>query len=225
MTLSSAYEATYEQLLAVLSRHCEALPPDVCLHWPMHQPSYTGRLLAIGQAPNGWLVDTPACDLRTEARRRELLAETRGFSEAERAFDWMRLRVRTRPFWKLVDVAMEALGLTLDQIAWSNLAKAAPDGGNPTGVLLTSQLELAGRLLRREVEELEPEIVLVISGRGYTEPFMTTAGYNVGWVRRGACQFDGMLDGRRWVVVSHPGTFAYRFEASRLAVVEALSRS
>lgn len=99
--------------------------------------------------------------------------------------------------------------LDLDEVAWSNLAKIAPArGGNPWGALLGAQHELGGQLLRREVRELDPELVLVVSGRGYLEPFLTGAGLSPAWSRAGARQFDGQLDGRRWLVVNHPGTFA-----------------
>jgi hypothetical protein len=80
-------------------------------------------------------------------------------------------------------------------------------------------------MLRLEVAELDPEIVLVVSGRGYAEPFLAGAGLAPEWDRRGALQFDGMLDGRRWIVVSHPGTFAHRYDASRSALLAALSAS
>lgn len=135
----------------------------------------------------------------------------------------MRPRVWSRPFWKLARVAMDGMGLELDEIGWSNLAKVAPAAGrNPGGELLWRQHRLGGELLRLEVEELDPEIVLVVSGRGYAEPFITGAGLAPAWSRRGALQFDGRLDGRRWIVVSHPGTFAHRYEASRGAVLDAL---
>ena len=78
-------------------------------------------------------------------------------------------------------------------------------------------------MLKQEVAELDPEIVLIVSGRGYAEPFIREAGLAPEWDRRGALQFDGSLDGRRWIIVSHPGTFAHRFEASRTALEGALA--
>jgi hypothetical protein len=225
MTLSATYERTYDRLLQLLGGKCAALPTDVCVHWPMHQPTYAGKLLVVGQALNGWMEGGPTCGLADEQTRRSLLAETRLRSESTTAFDWMRPSERARPFWRLADIAMNDLGQSLDQIAWSNLAKVSPAmGKNPTGEFLWSQHELGGQLLRQEVEELNPELVLVLSARGYTAPFLQGAGFEPAWDRRDALQFDGVLDGRRWLIVSHPGTFAYRFEASRLALVDALGR-
>jgi hypothetical protein len=117
---------------------------------------------------------------------------------------------------------MELCDVELRQIAWSNLAKVAPaEGRNPWGSLLDYQIQIGGRLLRQEVLELDPAVVLVVSGRGYAAPFLNAAGFDVPWRRDGALQFDGQLDGRRWVVVNHPGTFAKRLEESRGAVQRA----
>lgn len=224
--LSPAFEAAYDQLLVELAEYHQAMPDEVCLHWPMHEPSYSGRLLVVGQALNGWgHMRVPADFADAEVRRRELAA-TRRSSEKDGAFEWMRPRVWSRPFWKLARVAMTAMDLRLDQIAWANLAQVSPaEGGNPGGELHWRQHRHGGELLRLEVEELDPEVVLVVSGRGYSEPFISSAGLAPAWSRRGALQFDGTLDGRRWIIVSHPGTFAHRYLASRTALLEALSRA
>jgi hypothetical protein len=135
----------------------------------------------------------------------------------------MRARVWSRPFWKLAQLAMGSLDQKLDQIAWSNLAKVAPAAGlNPHRELLWSQHRLGGALLRQEVTELSPDLVVLISGRAYAEPFLRDAGLAPEWDRRGALQFNGVLEGRRWIIVSHPGTFAHRYEASSNALELAL---
>jgi hypothetical protein len=189
----------------------------------MHTSSYSGRLLVIGQALNGWMVKGLAESLGDSATRTRILAEARYHSEAENAWDWMWPQPWSRPFWKLARTAMDYLSLELRQIAWSNLAKVAPPKGNPRGALIEGQWELGGRLLRQEVKELDPELVLVISGRGFTAPFLSHVGIDPKWSRDGARQFDGSLDGRRWLIVNHPGTFADRFRASKAAVESALT--
>jgi hypothetical protein len=222
--LSPAFEAAYDRLLVELAEQADVLPNLVCLHWPMHEPSYTSRLLVIGQALNGWGHEGAPADFADAGERQRQLAATRNSSEKEGAFRWMRPRVWSRPFWKLARGAMDDLGLSLDQIAWANLAQVSPAaGGNPAGELQWRQQRHGGEMLRLEVDELNPEIVLVVSGRGYAEPFIAGAGLAPDWSRRGALQFHGILDGRRWIIVSHPGTFARRYEASRSALLEALT--
>jgi hypothetical protein len=222
--LSPAFERSYDMLLSELAQHADSLPDLVCLHWPMHEPAYTGRLLVIGQALNGWGHEGAPSDFAAADERRRQLAATRRSSEKDGAFGWMRPRVWSRPFWKLARVAMDDLGLRLEHIAWANLAQVAPAaGGNPGGELHWRQHRHGGEMLRLEVDELDPEVVLVVSGRGYAEPFLAGAGLDPLWNRRGALQFEEKLDGRRWIVVSHPGTFAHRFDASRSALLEALA--
>ena len=221
--LSRDYEATYDRMLQNLGGRCADLRDSVCLHWPMHQPTFTHRLLVVGQALNGWTVEGPECGLSDAPVRAPLLDYTRRCSEAANAFCWMSPRVWSRPFWKLARVAMDAYGLSREEIAWSNLAKVAPAAGkNPNRELLWRQHELGGRLLRQEVEELDPDLVLIVSDRGYAEPFLSGAGLSPAWQRRGALQFDGMMGGHGWLVVSHPGTFAHRYESSRAALAGAL---
>jgi hypothetical protein len=132
-------------------------------------------------------------------------------------------RVWTRPFWKLARVAMDHLDQDLRDIAWSNLAKVAPAAGkNPTRELLWSQHRLGGALLGLEVAELDPAVVLIVSGRSYSQPFLDHAGVDASWERRGALHFSGSIAGRKWIIVNHPGTFAERYETSRAAVEAAL---
>ena len=203
--LSPAFEAAYDRLLQHLGSRWQGMPDRVCVHWPMHEPSYTGRLLVIGQALNGWMHVVAPRDFRDPEVRVRLLSETRETSERDGAFGWMRKVVWSRPFWRLARVVMDRMDLKLNQIAWSNLAPVAPgDGGNPVGELLERQHRLGGELLRRQVQELDPDLVLVVSGRAYAEPFLRGAGLEPAWVRRGAMQADDRLDGRRWIVVNHP---------------------
>lgn len=223
--LSGEYESLYSTLLERLGEVCHEMPDEVCFHWPMRAPSYSGRLLVVGQALNEWMVDGPTCSLVDPSRRKAVLAKTRATSESASAWSWMWPEPWSRPFWRLVRGVMRHQDLDLDEIAWSNLAKVAPArGGNPWGKLLDAQHEIGGELLRREVRELDPDLVLVLSGRRYLEPFLRGAGLSPSWVRDGARQFDGQLDGRRWLVVNHPGTFARRLDASLAAVEEALAR-
>ena len=118
---------------------------------------------------------------------------------------------------------MDSMNLELEQIAWSNLAKISPGRGTPKGALLSEQHVQGGELLKMELSELDPSTVLILSARGYLDPFLDGAGIRPGWAGRdGALHFDGQVEGRRWIVVSHPGTFVYRFKATAQAVSRAL---
>jgi hypothetical protein len=225
LPLSAAFEEAYDELLALLGHHHAKLPDLVCCHWPTYQPSYAGDLLVVGQALNGWVVEAAPSTWRDAGFRRATLAEARRYGESPNAFLWMSPRVRSRPFWRLVDIVLSRANLRLEQIAWSNLAKVAPAAGrNPGRELLWSQHRLGGEVLRREIEELSPRLVLVISGRGYAEPFLSAAGIRPQWHAGFGLQFAGPIEGRDWIVVGHPGTFASRYAASADALSGALDR-
>lgn len=74
-------------------------------------------------------------------------------------------------FWSVVRATTEALyqnnlkkGEWTKHIAWTNLAKLAPvSGGNPKGDNWRVQIELAPKILEKELKELEPTHILVIA--------------------------------------------------------------
>ena len=225
--LSQDYQDEYDALLSRISRLCGGgpeVPTDVCAHWPMHTQKYTGRLLVVGQALNGWMVMATTCSLADEVVRADTLARTRSTSESSNAWDWMWPAPWGRPFWRIAQLAMDSMNLELEQIAWSNLAKISPARGkNPKGALLSEQHVQGGQLLKKELSELDPATVLILSARGYLDPFLDGAGIRPDWAgREGALHFDGQVEGRRWVVVSHPSTWAYKFNATARAVSKAL---
>src|SRR5689334_19808474 len=104
--LSRDFEGAYDDLLAHLGRNCQRLPELLCCHWPTYLPAYRGDLLVLGQALNGWIVEAAPCDWLTAEARRATLVEARRYGESPNAFTWMSKRVRSRPFWRLVDLGL-----------------------------------------------------------------------------------------------------------------------
>lgn len=66
-------------------------------------------------------------------------------------------------------------------IIWSNVAKIGSREGNPEGILLSAQKDLAERTMRREIEEYDPVLVVFATSkyagdvikRALTSPMMT----------------------------------------------------
>jgi hypothetical protein len=103
-----------------------------------------------------------------------------------------------------VDPASRDDPLWSSRLAWSNLAKLAPaEGGNPGGPLLEVQRELGPGLIDREVHELRPRRVLVLTGRSWFEPFARGTGLEVEW-RDGLVQGVVRERARTWVIAGHP---------------------
>lgn len=218
--LSSAYEDRYIELLARVAASSRIHPRELALFWPKVGASYVGDLLVIGRAVNGWI---DRWDLDEPSDPRALAAMARATAEGTVNGDqlgwildrWKRrdggYDTATSQYWQSVrEVTLEGHpereANWPTHIAWTNLGKLAPwAGGNPGSRLLAIQRELCPALLRREVDELAPRLVVVLTGRWWFEPFAETLGLAVDW-RDGLVEGVAEESGRRWVVAVHPMT-------------------
>lgn len=60
------------------------------------------------------------------------------------------------------------------KIAWSNICKIAPNGGNPSDSLWRAQKNSLSAIIQREVELLSPELIVLITGNTvvhYSDPW------------------------------------------------------
>lgn len=64
-------------------------------------------------------------------------------------------------FHRLTGISQE---FGLEGGIWSNVAKIGSKKGNPSGLLLSAQADLAERTLRAEVEEYQPELIFFVAG-------------------------------------------------------------
>jgi len=219
--LPSAYEAEVVRILTALGAAEGVGPTELTGFWPRVGHAYARRLLVIGRAVNGWIDQVTVDELgrpggperfaavmRSTAERPDGCAmvwvtdawgRPGGYSTARSAFWRMTRRVLAHVDPESVDDALWS-----GRLAWSNLMKVAPwAGGNPGGATLAVQRELGPGLLAREIEAFRPEVVLVLTGRWWFEPFAIGLGLDVDWR-------DGLLEGvaddgaRRWLIAPHP---------------------
>ncbi len=123
-------------------------------------------------------------------------------------------------FWRVT----KALRATIDptpmaddwasDVAWGNLYKLAPtfakdvmsEGANPISSLQDLQRAPCIELLRQEVAESNPRVVLVIAGRDWYQPFADGLGLSL--VERGGARHvrDVAIDseGRKWIFTNRP---------------------
>ena len=81
-----------------------------------------------------------------------------------------------RPFFNLLYYfAWEFYGDSwIKKVAWSNICKIAPDGGNPSDSLWNAQKAILPAIIKKEVELLSPEIIVLVTGNTavhYAEPW------------------------------------------------------
>ena len=221
-SLSQEYEAQYVRLLDRAARG-NVQPRYLAVFWPMIGHRYAGELMIIGRAVNGWMIRWLIGDDRSTAA---VAATARRHSKRDGDTDplaWVPASAGGRAdgynsnrsaFWQTPRhlLRLERGGELSDWtsgLAWSNLAKLAPEpGGNPRGELFDLQVQYGPDLIRQEVRELRPERVLVMTGRGWFEPFARRLEIDVRWLdgRNLAVEGAGAGVGAKWVVTPHPMT-------------------
>jgi hypothetical protein len=219
--LSSEYEASYDWMLSAIAA-APGVPEDpLAVFWPMIGHAYQRQLMVIGKAVNGWIDDVQAVELTDPVARENILRAARRTSEGEESsrMRWVTASwgnpggysTARSAFWRHIRAVLAAVdaGSSHDpewssRLVWSNLAKLAPaGGGNPGGPLLEVQRRFGPELLKREIEELQPLRVLVLTGRWWFDPFVEALGLPVEW-RTGFVQGVASDGSRRWVIASHP---------------------
>ncbi|MBL4844226.1 MAG: hypothetical protein JKY65_01760 [Planctomycetes bacterium] len=226
MAMSKGYETSFRTMLGAVGRGRRIRHPEIDAFWPMKGHRYQGELLVLGRAVNGW--DTTFCqaDLARLSSRERIVRRARDASEANRAdacpMLWVtslrgqrgRYNTNTSAFWRVIRRVQAGLGVDPDctdhwpsHMAWSNLYKLSRGGsGNPGAILCRAQMNngLPG-VIRRELDELSPKRVLVLSGRDWFEPFASALNLKVRW-RGGYVVGAASEPGRRWVIAEHPQT-------------------
>jgi hypothetical protein len=217
--LPSDYEAAYLELLGRVAATPRIRPRELALFWPKVGRAYTGDLMIIGRAVNGWI---DRWDLDQPADLPGLAATARATGEGTVDGDQLGCVIArwgardggydtaSSQFWTATrEVTLGGRDQRDDWpslLTWTNLAKLAPWGRrNPGGTLLRIQRELGPALLRREVALLAPRRVLVLTGGWWFGPFADALGLHVDW-REGLVEGVADEPGRRWVIAVHPMT-------------------
>jgi hypothetical protein len=220
--LSADYARSYERLLAAVGARSDVEPDELALFWPMVGHAYRGELLVVGRAVNGWIDRVIVEQLRSADERIRLtqLARQTSLGDGSCPMGWVTWRwgrgggeysTARSAFWRHIRAVLASVDPASRQdadwssrLAWSNLAKLAPwAGGNPGGSLLDVQRSIGPELLRREVADLAPKRILVLTGRWWFEPFAEALGLRVEW-RDGLVAGVADEQGRRWVIAAHP---------------------
>ena len=126
------------------------------------------RLMVVGRAINGWDNNVNKC------------IESEMFSAANP--DIVKYIIdtygSTSAFWRITRSVVESLGLAgvddwYDNLEWNNLYKIGPSGGgNPKERLCQAQFKLCNKILKHEINTLQPEYILFITGWWFN-PFVS----------------------------------------------------
>lgn len=163
-------------------------------------------LMVYGRAVNGWddglSHDCISDDKELEAYTLKLLAGTNKMeecplhwaSEPSEAYNPNRsafLRVSKR----IAGHACPGRNPWHSEISWSNLYKVAPArGGNPGGRLQKLQFPICMKLLRLELKNHRPQLVLFVTGMNWVERFLDGLGVEGAEMKNEFVKYVGKLE-------------------------------
>lgn len=147
-----------------------------CVQWGMNFPQEPNQgILFVGRATNGWVAQGE--DLET------LFGDSDSSIFArEDQMQWVENAEGNREgynsnrsaFWRVIkQVAQHYYSDNWSSyIAWSNVCKVAPQGGNPNDSLYYAQLEDCKKILKTEIEVLSPKFVIFLTGENWAVDFL-----------------------------------------------------
>ena len=148
-------------------------------------------LLIYGQATNGWSSKFTVGDVRNKLD--EIIKHSISESQEEGSncsLEWINEHWTNKEYnlfrsffrnvtYKSVKSFYNRTDANWNNIiAWSNLMKIAPvNGGNPNQEEINAQIEYASKLFKKEIEDLAPKNVLIMTNlKKWAEPVLTGAG-------------------------------------------------
>lgn len=212
MTLiADLYRQLVEKCHADRARYSESY---LCLFAMGIGTRFSGKLLVVGRATNGWgngfsKDDPESCRRVTESFIPTIGSET---------LDWVtrhwgatdKYNTRKSQFWRVSRMLARSIASDsddcIDHVCWSNLYKVAPDGGNPSSPLMSVQFDRCAEILRSEIESSKARNVVFLTGEGWAKPFLArlnlknqvaTADYHL-------VAFGASAGGVKYVVGQHP---------------------
>lgn len=176
-SIAEAYRSLIEECHTSRNRYSESY---LCVFAMGVGRKYSGKLLVVGRATNGWGNGFSKHDLEDCRRLADSFIPTIGSEN----LDWVtrhwgatdKYNTRKSQFWRVSRMLAKRLASDsedcIDHICWSNLYKIAPDGGNPSSRLKTVQFERCADVLLSEIEASKAQNVVFLTGYGWARPFL-----------------------------------------------------
>lgn len=175
---------------------------------------FSGKLLVVGRATNGWKNGFSKEDAE-DCRR---LSDSLQTSIATENLDWVtqhwgatdKYNTRKSAFWRLAKMLARRIASDsedcIDHICWSNLYKIAPDGGNPSIRLMNAQFERCADVLRAEIATTQAENVIFLTGYHWARPFLEKLDISNPLPSKASkfVEFAASIRGVRYIVGQHP---------------------
>lgn len=138
-------QSIYDEMCELLSNKAEDFEEKYCIFHTCVGHLYEKadkRIVFYGRATNGW-------------------------DEDDNPGIFTIVKCKRSPFFRLINrIANELFPQNpVESIVWSNVCKVAPrKGGNPSQKCYEAQLPFDGKILRKEMEILSPDVMIFITG-------------------------------------------------------------
>ena len=185
----------------------------LCTFFPQagkNYPQASCRILVVGKAVNGWCKDSTDPHIET-------LFSPKGIVNRPDEMVWItkpwdstqsdEYNTRKSAFWRVIKGVSTRVCQKEDWwnwIAWNNLYKRAPSkGGNPSAKLRKKQLTLCKEILDKEIELLNPAIIIFFTS-GWETPFLPkeTPNKEISWGKYRLKMFQ--YQNRTYIQTVHP---------------------
>jgi len=197
MKLSNDYKKLFAELQPSFKNHIASTryaEKKYTLFFPMVGPLFEmgSDLMVVGRACNGWIEGWDCLERESD----EVTGRSISVSE-DKPMQWVLDRwssdyaqshpddtcnIKRSSFWR----AIRKLALRTNQcderdwalhLVWSNVMKISPyQSGNPNNTEWYAQLDLCKELFRRELAELKPKHVLLITAESWGADFVSSLG-------------------------------------------------
>lgn len=204
-------------------------PRKLTVFLPLKGDRYSGKLMIVGRAVNGWRTtfdfDEPQ-KLRTPQEIAEDVYKKSIGGDGKCPMSWVsdlwreqkdKYNTKRSAFWRVTRGIVEGLGIAKvnddtwpSHLVWSNLYKVSPDkGGNPSNKLCDIQWDGCLSLLKAELEEYRPERLLFYTGWNWARSFLSELAPHIEPVRGNYVKATGKVEVAsgvmsRVVVAVHP---------------------
>ena len=189
--LRETLKPLYAELLPLISTEHKVCP--FCLQWGHDFPKgkNTG-ILFVGKATNDWGSDSRDIEvIFGNAPERKFAKEDQMvWVENRMTLSYVKLNggynARRSAFWRLIKNLTQSIYKNdpwYSKIAWSNLYKVNPRGGNPNAKLKSDQIVVCKKILSKEIEVLSPKFVVFLTSDWESE-FIKNLNHNeeIKWI-------------------------------------------
>lgn len=213
------------EILSDLGKQASSLPEsEITGFLAMKGQTYSGALMVVGRAVNGWTDGILPRDLCAPgfidcyATRVQKSVAGNGDCPMRWITDGWGARegynTKRSAFWRTIRTVVQDLNITNvedagwpSHLVWSNLYKVSPaHGGNPDSVLCDVQFPGCAKLFELELHTYKPSHILLLTGADWAAPFLERFNFrkalrlnNVKYVKS-----VGDLCGAHCVIAVHP---------------------